>query len=107
MRRHAGCDERDGGLVDGRQGHDPGSTIGADGLRPLYELSAVIRMTRSLRGRILLTAGLPFGGRKAGVFPRSSLCGIGLPFAALLLGAIHGGEAFEVLRCRRRRQRCS
>jgi len=77
MRRHAGCDERDGGLVDGRQGHDPGSTIGADGLRPLYKAPAVIRMTRSLRGRILLTAGLPFGGRQAGVFPGSGLCGVG------------------------------
>ncbi len=77
MRRHAGCDERDGGLVDGRQGHDPGSTIGADGLRPLYKSPAVIRMTRSLRGRILLTAGLPFGGRQAGVFPGSGLCGVG------------------------------
>jgi hypothetical protein len=77
MRRHAGCDERDGGLVDGRQGHDPGSTIGAAGLRPLYKSPAVIRMTRSLRGRILLTVGLPLGGRQAGVFHGSSLCGVG------------------------------
>jgi hypothetical protein len=43
MRRDVGCDERDAGLVEGRQGHDPGSTIGADDMRPLIEMRAAMR----------------------------------------------------------------
>jgi len=65
MRRDVGCDERDAGLVEGRQGHDPGSTIGADNMRPLTEMpGSEDRMAHSLRGHSRSwLPGIPFGGR--------------------------------------------
>ena len=49
MRRDDGCGERDSRSVEGQQGHDPGGTIDADGLRPLDKNGAVTsRCNRNL-----------------------------------------------------------
>jgi len=41
MRRDAGCGERDSRNVEGKEGHDAGGTIDADGMRPLHNKHGV------------------------------------------------------------------
>ena len=45
IRRDVGCGNRGSRSVDGLQGYDPGGTIDADDMRPVYSKRAVVIRT--------------------------------------------------------------
>ena len=83
MRRDDGCDERDSRGVEGRQGHEPGGTIGADGMRPPIEMHSSDKQDgcHSLRGQTTcfwLRAFL-LGSDRPGVFLGAVCAALGCP----------------------------
>ena len=103
MRRDAGCGERDSRNVEGRQGHEAGGTIDADGMRPLHENGAVTsRCNRSLRGlHPASDCTVSFRGPtgRGSSWGQPVRCGV-VPFASLLPG-IMMGQAFNCCACGR------
>ena len=67
--------------MDGRQGHEPGDTVAANSMRPIYSKRAVVILTLPEFTRTASGFRLPaflLGADRPGVLPGGGLCGDGL-----------------------------